>query len=505
MKKNKSLIRYLIIVSLLSISSILVLFKSGFFVTDDGSWMVIRFSAFFEALRNGQFPVRFLPRLNNGYGYPVANFLYPLFMYIGVPIHVLGFSFVNTIKIIFGLSLVSSSIFSFLWLRKKFDNLSSLIGSLVYLYFPYHLWDVYKRGSIGEVLALAIVPFVLWQIERSSLFWSSLGIAFLILSHNSLAFIFLPIIILYFLIRKKDIRKNILSVAFGLGVSCFFWLPALYERKFVVFDKVSVSNFSEYFINSQNINLVGLVFLLALFLTLFIRRQIKSKIYWLFFILSIIIVFLIYPVSSFAWPVIAPYIQFPFRLISILVLTTAFLVSFQLNLLKGKLKNILIVIYLTLLIIGARDFIYPKEYTNYPDSFYSTNVDTTTVKNEYMPKWVKTIPSSIPEEKAEVIQGDAEISSLINNGNKISFNIDAKEKSLVLINTVYYPGWEVVVDNKKTEIDYDSSGLIEFSVNNGSYLVEVNFRETLFRCISNAISAVSLLLLVLLIATKRKL
>src|SRR2546421_9202065 len=39
------------------------------------------------SLRHGQFPVRFLPRLNHGYGYPVADFLYPLFMYIGVPLY----------------------------------------------------------------------------------------------------------------------------------------------------------------------------------------------------------------------------------------------------------------------------------------------------------------------------------------------------------------------------------------------------------------------------------
>ncbi len=504
--KNKKLLKYLIIVLILSIPSIIALCKTGFFTTDDGNWMIIRFSAFFEALRNGQFPVRFLPRLNNGFGYPVANFLYPLFMYIGTPIHVLGFSFVNSIKIIFAISLLSSAIFSFLWLRKKFDNLSSLIGSLIYLYFPYHLWDVYKRGSIGEVLALSIVPFILWQIERKSLFFISIGIALLILSHNTLALLFLPIILIYYYLSKKDIKKILFTLIFGLGMSCFFWLPALYERKFVVFDKVLVSNYSNYFLNFNDLNLIGLVFLIPFILTFFIFKKINDKNYWLFFIASLICLFLMFPMSNFIWPLFSNLIQFPFRLISILILATSFFVALQLNLLKGKNKVILIIIYLILLIFSAKDFAYPKEFTNYPDTFYSTNQDTTTVRNEYMPKWVKSIPFSNSSQKAEVLEGKGEILNLISNGNTISFNIEAKEKTLVSINTIYYPGWVVKIDNKESLINYDNEkGLIQFNVEKGRHSVVVLFKETTIRLFSDIISVFFIFFLFyFLISKKRK-
>ncbi len=497
--KNKKLLKYLIIVFILSIPSIFALLRPGFFITDDGNWMIIRFSAFYEALRNGQFPVRFLPRLNNGFGYPVANFLYPLFMYIGVPIHIIGFNFVNTVKIIFGLSLISSSVFSFLWLRKKFDNLSSLIGSLVYLYFPYHLWDVYKRGSIGEVLALLIVPFILWQIERNSLFFISIGIALLVLSHNSLALLFLPIILIYYYLSKKDLKKILFTLFFGLGMSLFFWLPALFERKFVVFDKVLVSNFSDYFVNLNNLNLIGLIFLLSFLLTFFIVKRVKDKNYYLFFIVSIICLFLIFPISQFLWPLFSSFIQFPFRLISVLILTTAFFVAFQLNYLKGRNKIVLIIIYLALLVFSAKDFIYPKNFTNYPDTFYSTNQDTTTVKNEYMPKWVKSIPVSNPSSKVEIIKGEGEISNLKSNGNTISFNIEVKEKALVSINTIYYPGWVVKIDNKESVINYDNEmGLIQFNVKKGSHFVKAYFKETSLRLVVDFISLVSFFALILL-------
>src|SRR3990172_11337145 len=91
----------IVILLLLIIPSIWFLLLPGFFESDDGEWMVIRLSAFYQSLADGQFPVRFLGRLNNSYGYPVANFLYPGFLYIGSLVHFLGLSFVTSVKFVF--------------------------------------------------------------------------------------------------------------------------------------------------------------------------------------------------------------------------------------------------------------------------------------------------------------------------------------------------------------------------------------------------------------------
>src|ERR1035437_635986 len=200
--KNHSRLIFLLLALIFSVPAVIGLLHSGFPVTDDGGWMVIRSSAFFQTLKSGEFPVRFLMRLNNGYGYPVADFLYPLFMYLSFPIHLLGINFVNTIKTLLILCIFTSSLFTFLWLRKIFDNLPALIGAIVYTFFPYHLFDVYQRGSVGEVLALSILPFILWQIERRSLLWISLGIALLIMAHNTLAVLLMFLIFPYLLLRR---------------------------------------------------------------------------------------------------------------------------------------------------------------------------------------------------------------------------------------------------------------------------------------------------------------
>ena len=507
MKKNSKLL-FLILVIIVSLPSIIGLLHLGFPSTDDGNWMVIRFSAFFENLRNGQFPVRFLTRLNYGFGYPVADFLYPLFMYLGIPIHILGFSFVNTIKILFALSMIFSSVFSYLWLSKRFDNVSSLVGSAAYTFFPYHLFDLYQRGSLGEVLALSIVPFILWQVERKSLLFTSLGIAFLVLSHNSLALLFMPIIFAYiYFFQKKLIKQNILSFIFGFLISAFFWMPAFYDKQFTVFDNVAVSDFSKYFISFNNWNILGLAFIfLVLESTLFVfRKKDKNVIYVL--LLTVFLTFLVLPISKTLWTYL-PFtnlIQFPFRIVSVIMLLSSFLISYQLNKTEKKKKLWLTGIYLILIFISAVPFLVPKNYQNYPDSFYSTNQDTTTVKNEYMPKWVKVIPAAMPSEKVTVIKGQGTVENLFANGNKVTFSINALNEAQVQFNTVYFPGWKVKVDGKEVPISYENeNGLIRFFINPGRHFINLSFGETPLRILADLVSFVSLIILFLLAIKNRR-
>jgi len=513
LKQNKfGSILFILPVLIISSVAIIPLFHSGFFPTDDGNWMVIRFSAFYEALRNGQFPVRFLPRLNNGYGYPVADFLYPLFMYIGVPIHVLGFSFVDTIKLILVASLLSSSFFCFLWLRKIFGNIQSSIGALIYTLFPYHLWDVYKRGSVGEVLALSIVPFVLWSLENNNIALAGLGYGLLITAHNTLALIFIPVIFVYHLISsKKDKRSNFLNslkpLVLGIGLSSFFWVPALYDKQFTVFDKTKVSDFSAYFISIKDFNLFGLISLVALLssiLVLYIKRE-KKFLY--FFVVTVIAIFLSSSLSKVIWDktFLASVVQFPFRFISIAVLGVSYLVSYGVSQISKKYLLFVSIAYLIVIFYSAKDFIYPKTFQKYPDTFYSTNQDSTTVKNEYMPKWVKEIPQNSYKEKIEILDGNGKVQNLFNNGNRISFNISSSMDTQVRVNTAYFPGWKVKIDDREIPISYsNSNGLIGFKIPQGSHTVKVGFFETPVRILSDLISIGSIIAL-FIIGFKKKL
>lgn len=497
MRKSVPVSKSLLIWILLGVSflpGLLGLFHSGFFVSDDGNWMIIRFSAFYEALRYGQFPVRFLPRLLNGYGYPVSDFLYPLFMYLGVPIHIIGMNFVNTIKVLFGLSFIFSGIFSFLWLRRLFTMSGAFVGALAYTYFPYHLFDMYKRGSMGEMLALCIVSFILWQIERKQMIWVSLGIGLLILAHNSLAILFLPILLVYYFLREKKFLHVLLSLVFGLGLTTFFWIPALFDKQYTVFDSKVVSVSSQYFLVPSTYYLIGIVcFAGAFALSYGIKKKNVQMIFWgIVFFLSI---FLTLPISNILWNVLPlnKYVQFPFRFLSLTALAVSFLIAYGISFCKQTYKNILLAGAILVIVFSALPVLIPVRYQTFPDSWYSTNQDSTTVQNEYLPLWVNAIPSN-KTQITQVIQGEGKITNQTQNGSHIRLQAEITKPAILQINTIYFPGWEVQVDNRKTDIVYANvHGLIEIALPVGSHTISAKFVETPVRLVADFLSLMTLL------------
>jgi hypothetical protein len=516
LKLNKKTVVFILLFVILSLPAIIGFLHAGFPLTDDGNWMIIRFSAFYEAMRSGQFPVRFLSRLNNGYGYPVSDFLYPGFMYLGLPVHIFGLNFIDTIKFLFEIFLIISPVFCFMWLKKFFDNISSLVGSIVYLYFPYHLFDAYKRGSLGEVLSLAVVPFIFWQIERRSIILSTLGIGLLILSHNTLAFLFMGLIVFYAALdlfitkqRKIILRFYVVSITLALGISAFFWIPAIYDLRYTVFFQTKVSDWNSYFIN---LNLIGLstIFIILCLIALIIVKKIKFKSHRLtimFLLLGIFSIFFASPVSSDLWKHLpVSFIQFPFRLLSLTIVCISFLGACLVSVFYGKKKILISGLIIVLALLSAKSFILPNNYQYLPDTFYSTNQDTTTVKNEYMPKWVKNVPVSAYTTKIENLNGKEKIETISITANKINFRISLKAQRVIQINTTYFPGWEAFVNGKRTNIMFDNSrGVMHIILGEGDNNVVIKFSETSIRFFSDLISIFSLFGLIFLAKTRFKL
>ena len=166
--------------------------------------MVIRFSAFHQALRSGQFPVRFVDRLNNNYGYPVFNYLYPMPFYLAEIPKLIGFNFTQSIKLVFILSTVISAIAMYWALSIKFSPTASLVGSTLYIFSPYRFLDNYVRGSLGEIVSFVFLPLILgciFQVEKGNKKYFPLlsaSVAGLILSHNVIAFFSIPVFELFF-------------------------------------------------------------------------------------------------------------------------------------------------------------------------------------------------------------------------------------------------------------------------------------------------------------------
>jgi hypothetical protein len=156
----------------------------------------------------------------------------------------------------------------------------------------------------------------------------------------------------------------------------------------------------------------------------------------------------------------------------------------------------LLAIMAVLLLVPAAIWRYQQvELIIRPDSFYSTNEATTTVANEYMPKWVSQLPEKRAYQEIEFYKGRGTIQIERLTTQKVVAYIVTEEDSIIQINSIYYPGWGVLVNGSPVKIDYQNpSGLIRFSLPTGSFNIVSEFRETVPRFIATLVSGLFFLL-----------
>lgn len=197
--------------------------------------------------------------------------------------------------------------------------------------------------------------------------------------------------------------------------------------------------------------------------------------------------------SKWLWSILAigNLIQFPWRLLSMVVFLTSWLAGWVVYNFKNKYLGISLIVLVVLLNFN---YARPKEFNNVTDDFYLTNESTTTIKDEYMPIWVKEKPKGRYSEKVEVRNGEATVEILSQKPHHLSLIVDSLTPATIQANTVYFPGWKVFVNGQEQMIKYqENNGLIVFDVNRGLHQVEVVFAETLIRLTADMISLISFL------------
>src|SRR3989304_564408 len=143
---KKGLIPILLIL-FFSILVSLPLLKPGLFIIHDDQ-QIARLLLFDQALKAGQFPPRWVDELGFGFGYPLFVFYPPLVYMVGELFHLIGFSFIDSIKLVFFTSIFASGLAMYIlvklvWVRypgnvRVADRAPPLNQAL----------DVYIRGAL---------------------------------------------------------------------------------------------------------------------------------------------------------------------------------------------------------------------------------------------------------------------------------------------------------------------------------------------------------------------
>lgn len=470
------------------------LLHGGYYLSDDGEWMVIRLSAFYQSLTSGQFPVRMLGRLNNSYGYPVANFLYPGLLYLGSGLHLLGLSFPDAVKCIMGVAVLGSALFIFFALRKRFETFTSFVGTVSFLYAPYLGYDLYHRGSVGEVLALLPAAAFMFGVAAGAYWLIPPAIAFLIVAHNTTALLF-GAVFAAILFTQKHTFRFVWHILLGVGMATFFWAPAILERRYVRFDSVTVSDPSQYFISIQQALMLGIPTILSLVMLLRIRAKWTRNdiVLWVCIVLGY---FMALPVSAFLWqsPMLSKIVQFPYRFLLLPVVLGPWVIARVVEEMRGWKRVCLLLIFgcLWLIPLGLQEAAIT--FVKRPIGYYTTNEGTTTVADEYMPRWVSETPKQRSLDTVDVVSGDANLSARRFPKETIDATVDVKEAGVIQINKVYYPGWGVTIDGVRAPIDYQNAfGFMRISVPTGIHEIHAAFRETPERFMADLLSVLSIL------------
>ena len=161
MKEKIKNLRYGIIILIVAILASIPLFWKNFdYYHDDGIQHISRAFLTMENLEKGQSTL-VLPQLENGFGYSWDLFYGPLSSYVTA---VIGGVFNNIVigyKLVLFLGLLLSGITMYYFMKKITDDKNvSILGSVLYMVMPYHLTDMYIRGSLGEFLSFIFIPLV---------------------------------------------------------------------------------------------------------------------------------------------------------------------------------------------------------------------------------------------------------------------------------------------------------------------------------------------------------
>jgi uncharacterized membrane protein len=493
---------------------------------------------FTQSLREGVFYPRWIPDFNNGYGSPNFIFYSPLSYYFVSAITFFTCSLTASMIIALWSSYFLSGITMYITTKKMFGGSGSLLTAVIYQVLPYHLFDMYIRGTFAELFAFIWFPLIILFLYRmiesrnsAGMIGFSLSYAGLICTHLVSGYMFTFVIGAYliynfFLLKeKKRIIKPLFSLICGLGLSSVYLLPVIFERKFVQIDYIITCSVGDYkknylfmldkFLEGLRAfyiplhTIVALEALLFLVIALFItknRRMLLHRPQQNFFIfLFLIAFFLTTLLSRPVWDVVPgfPFLQFPWRWVVITELSLCFLVGYIFTRQDGpplrsiKLKKV-VVYLLIILSLASSALIWKGKIIS--DPLIRKIVKPEEIKNfiipfEYAPIWVKDvkrISSVIDHDKVSFISGTASVDIAEWKAEKRVINIRCASDTLLRISTFYYPGWEATIDGIKTPIKIEQeTGAMLIEVPEGKHRLIVLFRDTPIRYYAKLISLFS--------------
>lgn len=538
------------VIVLISVWACWPLFQNALPGTHDYIAGFMKHLAMRDFFGRGQFLPVWVPDYYYGYGGAVFNFYPPLFYLLSFIIGALGVSAMLAINVACFLVVLASGLAMYWFLKEITTRSGALLGAVAYILAPYHMVDLYVRGAWAELMAFLFLPLILLGLLRMAKEGSfkafvlvAVSVAGLGLSHNVLLLIIFPFAAAYFGVLSFLSRswiiffKGIGAVMLGLGLVSFFFMPALWEQKYVIVSQMTEGLFdfhrhllhplqfflsyeqSSALIPSITCNTVpfelGWIYILGglagtVCVYLFSSKQVRW--HYVFMCLGIFFtLWMMTPSSLFLWervPLIKM-VQFPWRL---LVLTTFFIAVLiaGLGLIPQRRERIILCALSIFLIFSMRisdckpSSLDPLLSVKVIGDFWELP-RAVWLEPVYKPKIAKHLLNVVPKEHLDFPVGMA---TLVTYDQRSPvdhhFTVVAATNTFAAFNNYYFPGWHVLVDEKESQLVTNEYGIILFPLTQGKHDVRVYFGPSPVRVVGGWVSFICFLGLLVMAWKKRQ-
>lgn len=530
----------------------------------DARFHAIWYTNFSRQLWAGELYPRWLMDMNAGLGSPTFFYYPPVpyyFTSLFHPFFVQDPAGWGQLGCSTALGLVISGMAMRAWLKQLVSPGPALAGALAYMLAPYHLaTDLYMRGAFAEFWAFAWLPLVLLFAhriqccQRGGMTGLAFSYALLIATHlpTTLVFSVLPLLYAFFQAIKShrwlNFLKTVVAMAWGIGIAAAYLLPAMTMQEHVSMSALTEGShfhYSSHFLFTalnydsdqfrarlfwQVITTLGLAFCGFLLAT----KQAEGKCQfetWFWLGTAIFSLFLMLPISTLIWQTVPKlqFIQFPWRINSMLVLAACSLLGLGLHALKRPLgwldrsclAGLLTLAAVWLLFTSEVLLPFSRSLPPAPEAILDRQEDA----GEYATRWrssdldavvvslqarsTPSFPASLETQHrlpllprlttnrtmvaAAFSQGEGQVQFLKWQPRTIELNINSSSQSTLLISRFYYPGWHAVSGSNAIPVDPAfASGLIQISVSAGSQRVTLEMNRTLPEKAGLIISGLSL-------------
>lgn len=497
----------------------------------DLAFHLSRISAIKDNLKSGIIGGLIYPNYLGGYGYGNPLFYPDLFLYIPAFLSFMGFSIITSYKIFLLIISFASVLSMYICVKGINGNKkSAIISSIIYGFASYRLIDMFTRAALGETLAFAFAPLIIYGIYEiiynnpKKYYILVIGMSGLILSHLISTYLIVILLVIICLINikkffkeKKRIGYLCLAAGFTFLLTSFYLLPMIEQMLDGTFMFNSLDKTSKLlerslpiwsiFIEFPNHILIenwiptglGIGFLFIIYY--FVKKyKISSHFTKITFFLALII--LLCSTNLFPWNlfqgILSP-IQFPWRFYFVVILLLSIGSGMLFNESKidlNKLFRPLFIIFLIpVLVVGILNFceLNIKDVGDYEISF--GEYMPAEVNKEYILKRGDVITSSSPL-KHSFKRDELKLNMNFNN------NIGVNYLELPLL---YYKGYKAILNGEVINTYKTSNGLVGLNIDNlDSGEIYVYYGGTKIQMISRLISFITLMAILLVGFIKKR-